>query len=63
MLLQVSLYSQYNGCKHETANYKNMKLIYTSEWDWGHKCRVGQIGSCQGTTKVYATFIEKTWAS
>ena len=24
---------------------------------------LGQIGSCQGTTKVYATFIEKTWAS
>ena len=22
--------------------------------------RVGQIGSCQGTTKVYATFLEKT---
>ena len=24
------------------------------------KISLGQIGSCQGTTKVYATFIEKT---
>ena len=47
----------------DTKTFNNIGKL--EQRRYGHPVSVvdislGQIGSCQGTTKVYATFIEKT---
>ena len=45
------MYSSGGAPKYKSFCYKYAVLVKSS---------LGQIGSCQGTTKVYATLIEKT---